>query len=325
MIKKITSVLLLLSIALFYGCTEEDFSPIITFDKAGKGAYPRLVSISAGEFDLNDLDKPITYTIELVSIDQGANVSEYRVDLSFVDVNLDNGDMSTDGPATYLTATQSEFTTNEDGFKQVEVTLDVETMASVLGIDPENILPNDYIEFESFITLDDGSVFSADNSTPTVNNSGGFSALFSRRFNLTCPLPDDRFVGDYQMTYVDGAEPDGAFGPVFGEDPPVVTLSLVDGSTTQRSFAAVYLPGLNLGNGPADITINLLCDIVLSESDMGLGLGCGGTIAMGPGEETTEFDFNDDAELTINLIEATNNGGCGSLNPEPFTIKLTKL
>ena len=308
---------------MFYGCTEEDFSPIITFDKAGKGAYPRLVSLSAGEFDLNDFSQSIDYTVEFVSIDQGTNVAEYRVDLTFVDVNLDNGDMSV-GPITFLTASQGDFTTNEDGFKQFSVSLDVAAIGSSLGINTDNIKANDYITFESFITLDDGSVFSADNYPPTVNNSGGFSALFSRRFNLTCPLTDDRFVGDYQMSYVEGSEPAGGFGPAFGAEPPVVTLSLVSGSTTQRSFGAIYLPDLGIGNGPADITINLLCDIVLAESDMGLGLGCGGTIAMGPGEDTTPFDFNDDSELIINLVEATNNGGC-SLNPTPFTIKLTKL
>lgn len=325
MINKILSGLLLVTMVLFYGCdTEQDFSPIITFEKAGKGAYPRLVNISAGEFDLNDLTQGIDYTVEFVTLNQGANVTEYRVELTFTDVNLDNGDMSTDA-VVFLTAGQGEFSTNEDGYKQYAVSLGLDDIATALGITVDNIKANDYVTFESFITLDDGSVFSADNSTPTVNTSGGFSALFSRNFSITCPVPDDRFVGEYQMTYVEGSEPAGAFGPAFGATPPTVTLSLVSGSSTQRSFDAVYLPDLGIGNGPMTVTVNLLCDIVMAESDMGSGLGCGGTIRFGPTDDPSSFDFDDDSELIVNLTEATDAGGCGGLNPAPFAVKLTKL
>ena len=42
-------LLLLLGITFFSSCKDEELAPVLTFDSATIGAYPRLVEITSGE------------------------------------------------------------------------------------------------------------------------------------------------------------------------------------------------------------------------------------------------------------------------------------
>lgn len=322
MTKNIFSLLMLAAVLVWTGCqSDEDLSPIATFDKSGKGAYPRLLAVSGGEFDLQDFSIPIDYTVEFVTLDQGANVETYEVLIAFVDNNDFNGDMSVDATS-YRTFSQADFSDNENGFRQVSVSLSATEMADALGINSDDFEPGDFFEMTGRITLADGSTFTSSNTTPTIRTGGAFAGYFSARYTLTCPVPNDRFVGDYQMSYVE--PPAGAYGPAFGENPPEVTLSLVEGSSTKRQFEALYLPDLDLGQPASELEFDLVCDETIFSSGQSGGVGCGGTITLGPGEENASFDFNDDSEIIINISEFENDGGCG-VPATPLVIKLTKL
>ncbi len=321
MTKKILSLLALTALLLVVGCTDEDLSPIATFDKSTKGAYPRLLNITAGEFDLQNLSQTIDYTVEFVTLDQGADVAEYRVEVGFVDSNPGNGDMTAEAK-TILTATQADFTDNDNGFKQISVSLDPLDLASELGVNPDDFLSGDYYDLSTVITLDDETSYSAANTTPSVTSGGAFSSYFGGRLNLTCPLPDDVFAGTYQVAYAE--PPTGGFGPLFGPDPVEVELTLVDGSSTQRVAADLpYLPAF----GPflVDMPINFLCDVVQvagNQVDTGVGCGSGGILWT---TTNTTFDINDDSEFTVDMVEFPEggDGGCGE-PPAPVTLVFTK-
>ncbi|RLD21837.1 MAG: hypothetical protein DRI69_02995, partial [Bacteroidetes bacterium] len=76
-------VLLMLS-----SCADDSLSPIITFDKAIKGSYVRLLEETPRELDLANLSSAsYTYTVEFVDEEQGALVSEYEVSATFIDNN----------------------------------------------------------------------------------------------------------------------------------------------------------------------------------------------------------------------------------------------
>ena len=73
-------------------CADDSLSPIITFDKAIKGAYVRLLSESDRLLDLANLSTAsYTYTVEFVDEAQGSLVSEYEISATFIDNNPDNG------------------------------------------------------------------------------------------------------------------------------------------------------------------------------------------------------------------------------------------
>jgi len=304
--------------AFFYGCSsEEDFSPIITFDKAGKGGYPRLVQLNVGELDLNNLSSAAySYEVEFVTIDKGENVTEYRIDVEFIDNNPDNGDDSNELTG-YRTFTQSDFSTNADGFRGIAVEIPLADVAGAVGVNTDNLAGNDIFSFTTVVTLSDGQVFTSENSTAAVNGSA-FQGYFDFPAKVTCPLPGT-FLGDYELTYKE--EPTGAFGAIFGDNPGTVSLVEVPGSTTRRQIALGYLAD---SFGPFDVTLDIdfVCENIFA-SYIDTGVGCGGSIGIAPGE-ATPFDFGDDTTFEINLIEYDNDGGCGT-PLAPVTLVFTKI
>ena len=57
---------------MLFSCADDDLSPILTFDKAGKGAYAKLLNESAQELDLANLSAAqYSYCVEFVDIDAG--------------------------------------------------------------------------------------------------------------------------------------------------------------------------------------------------------------------------------------------------------------
>ena len=300
---------------LLFSCADEDLSPIATFDKSGKGGYPRLTAES-GLYDLAKFSSAsYDYTVEFVTIDQGENVDAFDLYVSFVDNNPDNGN-SSKAEILYQGYTQSDFTTNAKGFKEISISLPLSAVAGKLGLKEEELNGNDSFRFRSVLTLNDGSVFTFDNSSGAVNGSA-FAGHFNFTNNLTCPMTDDQFTGTYQIAYSADTE-EGAFGWTFGANPGTLTFTAT--SPTKRSASWDYLPD-NYAFGVDDLSIEYVCD-KLFVSKMVVGAGCGGNISLVQGDVTT-FDLNDDSTITINLFDYFEDGGCG-VEPLPVTIILTK-
>ncbi len=318
--KKIFIFSFLAGLLLFSSCKDEDLNPIVTFDILGKGAYVRLVSETAREFDLQNLNgAQYEYTVEFVDLEKGALVQTYEINVTYVDNNPDNGDKS-GGPSLLRSISSSEFTTNEKGFKQVTVTITLAELATLFGTAPEDIKANDQFIFDGVLTLNDGSKFSFDNSTAAVRGSA-FQSHFRFTIKATCPLNDDQFTGTYLVTYE--VEPSGAFGPAFGAEPGTVEVTTVSGSSTKRAFELVYLKDLGIGNGPSTITVDFVCDFVVLAGDVDGQLSCGGdAITIGPGDPVP-VDLNDDSSFVVNMVEFKNDGGCG-VPTAPFALRLTK-
>ncbi|MEL6257190.1 MAG: hypothetical protein AAFR87_34665, partial [Bacteroidota bacterium] len=178
------------------------------------------------------------------------------------------------------------------------------------------------VEFtSSSITLDDGQVFTAANSSSAINGSA-FGGKFNFNAFVTCPLTDDRFVGTYTLDYV-GTAPTLFGGKPYGDLPMTVEVAAVSGSQTRRTFSGMTLLGdLGIGNGPMTQTFDLLCTATLGLDADG-GLRCVDNIFISQGSSPVgAFNFDDDTEFTLNLeLDVTNDCGAGAV---PFTVKLTK-
>ncbi|RMG18170.1 MAG: hypothetical protein D6730_23155 [Bacteroidetes bacterium] len=319
---KISVILFMVGMMLFHSCADPDLSPILTFEKLGKGAYPRLVSESPRLFDLNNLGSAVyTYTVEMVDIEKGKTVKTYTINVSYIDNNPSNGDKSTD-PKLYKTFSQSDFTTNSKGFQEITVTIPIQELMSLLGIQEADMKSSDTYLFETVLEQEDGSIRTNDNSSATVRGDA-FAGHFRWAINVSCPVPDDRFVGTYQLEYV--GDPPAPFGdPTFGVDPGTAEISVVPGSKTQRQFEKVYLPALGFGT-KVNVIFEIVCDQTQVQSGLGTGLGCGGTIRLGPDPgNPAALDFDDDSVFFLNMVDFEDDGGCGT-DPLPFTLKLTKL
>ena len=311
-----------ISLCLILGtvsCTDESLTPVLTFDKAGKGAYPRLVQLVTGEYDLANISaSALQYEIEFVDIEQGSLVTQYDVNVAFIDNTEDNGDKGS-ASKTWMTFSASDFTTNADGFVGISITIPLTDVMALHGLVEADVAATDEFAFATVVTIPTGS-FASTNSSATVRG-GAFQGYFDFAGKLTCPLPDDLFVGEYTLSY-DGPA-GGGYGIPFSEG--TVTLTTVEGSSTRRSMGPLtYLPGIG-GFGPYDATFDFVCTFTQME-DLDSGLGCGaGSIILGnvPGSEQP-VDITDDSVIRITVDEGKSTGGCGSISATATVVVLTK-
>ncbi len=180
--------LLAIAIVLFLvSCADESLGPVATFDTSGKGAYVRLVSENERFVNLFDVaGANYVYSVELVDLEKGALISEYRLDLTFDDNDPSNGNKSS-GPNTFRTFSTSEFEDLPSGFKGISnISIKATDMLSTLGLVEADVSAGDVFIVDGFLTLDDGRVFGAANSTAAVNGAA-FQGHFSFRLTAGCP------------------------------------------------------------------------------------------------------------------------------------------
>ena len=180
--------LLTIAIVLFFiSCADENKKPIATFDDSGKGAYVKL--ITENERFVNLFDVPganYIYSVELVDLENGALISSYDIDLTFVDNDPSNGNKG-QGPLRFRSFGASDFEDLPSGFKGLsDISIKATEMLSALGLVEADISAGDYFAVDGFLTLEDGRVFGAANSSAAVNGSA-FQGHFSFRLTAGCP------------------------------------------------------------------------------------------------------------------------------------------
>lgn len=196
------TLLMVLTIFVISSCEDEDKAPIVTFDTAGKAAYPRLVTegdklvniLSAADFAASSY----VYTIEFVDQNGGMDVVEYILELEFDDNDDSNGDLSVSG-IEILRVPASGFTLNADGFPELaNITVTASDIAAATGVTFADLTAGDNFRLSGRIVMNDGAVFSGDNASATI--VGG---AFRGRFDFTLPVgcPSDlRGTFDFTTT-----------------------------------------------------------------------------------------------------------------------------
>ena len=312
---KIKFLLFLVIVVCFVSCRDESMTPTLTFDKATIGAYPKLVTLTSGEYDLaNITSSALVYEVEFVDDDLGDKVTEYIIEGQFID-NTPGNDVSK-ASKVFRTISSSEFETSENGLKGVTITIPLTEALSSYGLSEDEVNAGDQFAFSTTVVHEDGTSYSASNSSQTVRGAA-FQGYFTYNGKLTCPLPDSDFSGAYELSYEGDAS--GGFGIPFPEG--TVRVNTISGSSTRRSFNLPWAPEI----GPfavSDFVFDFVCETVVVE-DFSTGLSCaGGDITIVQGA-TSSFDLTNDTEIVLNIIEYQTNGGCG-IPPTAKTIILRK-
>jgi len=299
-----------LALLLILSCgRDEDLGPIITVDNAQIGAFPRLVTLITGEYDLANIPtSTYSHEVEFQSEDAGNNVESYDIWVGFND-----GDQ-----VLYRSFGQGDFGSSAVGLRNITVSIGFTEIADFLGIDVNSIVPGDQFQFNSFLNLSDGRSFngSAASTESTIFNNA-FRGYFDWNVNATCPVPDEAFAGLYVISF-DG-DPSGlGYGtPYVAGD--TVEISPVTGSSTRRTFPTSWL-GFDSSTG-----FDLVCEVVVFEG-FDLGAGCGdGTIQFGPivdgnGDQVNPLvDLTDDSSFNLLFNQGFNSGGCGNVMGSTMT------
>lgn len=299
----------------FASCKDESLTPVLTFDKATIGAYPRLVELTTGEFDLDNISSSaLMYEIDFVDLENGSLVTEYIIEGQFID-NTPGNDVSKDTKV-FKTFTPADFSASKNGNQGVTITIPLTEALAFWDLTEEEVSAGDQFSFNTIVVHQDGNRYSAANSSQTIRGSA-FQGYFTYNGKLTCPLSDDEFSGAYSLSYEGDAT--GGFGVPFAEG--TVEVKTISGSSTRRFFNSGWAPAIGPFGVP-DFIFDFVCEVVVVET-FNTGLACaGGGINIIQGETST-FDLNNDNEIILNIIEYQDDGGCG-ISPQTKTIKLTK-
>jgi hypothetical protein len=328
MLKKVF-FLLAAACVVMSSCVDEERSPVITQDNLLFGAFPFLEELRSGEFDLANLSGS-AYEMDVYFVDNagGADVAQYNIYVAFDDNNPMPADLSTER-ALFKSFGPSDFAAlGAKGNLGMTVSIPFTEVAQFVGAgNAGDVISGDRFQFSTEVVKEDGRVFASTNSTPAVTNA--FGGIFDFNVNATCPLANDAFVGDYAVEYgyvydvfpLFGADVQ-PFGPTIGR---MVTLGLVSGSTTRRSFNyGSYLePGYGFSTG--DATLDFACDVIMA-SNFGTTAGCGGGGIGARQVNTASFDLSDDSGWTIEYADfGVNDGGCGVPEDKLYSVVFTKL
>lgn len=289
---------------LMSSCADESLGPILTFDKAGKGVYPKLVSETPQLLDLANLGTAAyDYCVEFVDETDGSSAKLYEVEAKFNDNNPANGDKSAEARV-IKSVTSDQFVTSASGNKETCVSITLSDLLAAFGLTADDLVANDNFVIETYVTNDSGQRFGEANSDSDVAGSA-FGGHFNMALTATCPMSESLFVGDYALTY------DLLDGNGFGESLRETTVTLRATSPTRRAFDGILLDVF--GGFDMTVTLEFVCDFVrVVNQDSGVGCGAPNItfVNRSAGVDYTEpADITSDAVIKVSYVEA--GGGCG--------------
>ncbi|MGB3799441.1 MAG: hypothetical protein WA952_06465, partial [Lewinella sp.] len=143
------SLILLLVVAMVAtGCKDDELAPIVTQDILLFGAFPRLVELRSGEFDLDNLENS-TYEMEVDFVDNaaGADIAQYNVYIAFDDNSVDStsGDFSTEREL-FRTYEPGDFTEGPNGNLGTDVSISFLDAANFVGVPADSVVSGDVFE-----------------------------------------------------------------------------------------------------------------------------------------------------------------------------------
>ena len=248
-----TLLLLMMASFVISSCEDPDKAPIVTFDSAGHGAYPRLLS-EVGERSVDFFDIPNSqyeYSVEFVDEDGGNTVTEYIVDLEYIDVN----GTDSKAPAEFLKFAASEFTTSTEGFKAVEnIVVSATAMIAAVGLTEADVSQADKFIITGKLVTQSGLVHTGANSSASVQGAA-FRGHFDVTLAVVCP-------SDLAGTHTYSTVPWCGGAPVIGVSVWVTesngVYSIDGGDYAFGAYFPCYSPTAALPEG--NLRINDLCN-----------------------------------------------------------------
>ena len=294
-------LMLMLVVFVFASCEDEELAPILSFDTATIGAYPRLVELTTGEYDLDNIGtSALVYEVDFVDESLGGEVVEYIIEGQFID-NTPGNDVSR-GIMQFASFTPGDFSTSRNGNQGISITIPLTEALAFWDLEEDEVNAGDQFSFSTTVVHSDGTPYSAANSTSTVRGAA-FQGFFTFNGTLTCPLEDSEFSGEYNLSYIGDAS--GGFSIPFPEG--TVMINTIDGSSTRRSFNLPWAPDIG-GFAGGDFIFDFVCETVIVETYTAPA-DCGSDLTIVQGDPSP-FDLNDDNEIILNIIEYQLDGGC---------------
>jgi hypothetical protein len=192
-------------------CANEDLKPIITFDDAIKGAYPKLTD-ETGEFLLNlltpaDFDaSQYGWSVKFVDEANGANVAQYVINVEYVAASG-----ASQGPVELKSYSTADFTTVDGNVGMEGILITSGDLTAKFGLSYATLTAGDKFLITGELIMNDGSIHNAANSSASVAVGEAFQAIFDFTMPVACPsslegtfdVTTDTWCGNTITTTVD--------------------------------------------------------------------------------------------------------------------------
>ncbi|ELR69421.1 hypothetical protein C900_04953 [Fulvivirga imtechensis AK7] len=315
--KHINKLLIGLFVLSFASCGDPDLPYDEETIQNTNGAFLRVIDIPSGTYDFFNLaDSEFEIEFEAFDVQKGGLLQSVDMTVRFIDNTPANGNSSTDFEDVE-TIPASQFSKDPDtGLPRIFKSYNAVDMMDLLGLTAADVEGQDVFQFEWTLNMTDGRSYNRHNSSNSVEGETFFSSPFIYNVNVVCQLVNGFATGAYYIEQQNA----GLFGQVFADQ----EVELVATGNTTRTLDAVYLEQFAIGNGPMTLRFSLVCGSVLVPANQATGLGCGGnSLLIGPPNTNGDFDFSDDSEFTLRIMENTGSA-CGG-GPVEVEFILTKL
>lgn len=318
--KKITLFSLMIC-TIFIACSDDQNAIETVTVETERGAVLRTVSIQNGEFQIDNIESLYSIEIEEQDIQDGDLLSSVDVYLSFIDNTIETTDISTP-KILFKTYAIDDFTIGGNGLPIMSVDYTFNELLEATSIDHSSVACKDQFRIDLDLHLTDGRVFNIRNSAGTVvNNSGFFKSPFTYLINIVEPIPNDSFVGVYQMEQIQ----DGFFGNSFIDENRIVEI-FRGHSNNVRFFQ--FIDG---GGGTFSIEFSIVCDTgVITRYQKNQTASCNShdptdRVLIGPDNPPGIADSNDDTVFELWYLEGFEgfNTGC-DFRDFPAKIRFSK-
>lgn len=157
--------------------------------------------------------------------------------------------------------------------------------------------------------------------TAVEDSQIGTRKVYTLNIMRSCPLSDDFGTGIYALAQTSGPNEFGALA--FSNQ----NVTITSGASGARSFSAVYMASLGVGQPAMTFTFVMTCETVSVPEAQPTGLLCtqgAPSITLGPAATLGSFNASDSTLITVVATEFESDGGCG-VAPVEFTFTLTKI
>lgn len=326
---------LLVAVAACDAITGDPDTPIPlkeTLNTESTGAFLRILEVNTAAINIQDIpNAEYSFEGEVADSKDGQRVETVNFYVSF-QTKDDSLDLE-EAPDPVVSVSVSDLSVSEEsGLPRGTFTIPAPDMLNALGLQESDLDIGDLFDIRMELVLEDGTTFTNTDVSPAV--TGGFysSPLFARA-PVAVDIPDDKFTGSYTFTQNEPA-PTVAWASQFTSDdnsegwiwqsqssPETFTVELKpdpENDLNGRVFEATYLE--EWGYGPSQHAIAFGDGTVTMGRETNNGLGCGEDITVGAAPGTGNYDFDDDSQFTLVVLENARED-CGFSSTEvSFTV-----
>ena len=300
--KNIINKLTLLGLVVFLVSCSDTERPIDTLnDGTTRGAVLKTVrDLTSTDIRIGVENEQITIVVDVIDRQYGDLTEKIDVYMRFQD-NNNEGEANTSIEERFVTSLLASSFNTEGEYPRATYSTTPEAIQNLFGLTEDDYTGGDRFVIRLELILNDGRVFTDTNANSVILGGPFYDSPFSYNVNITCPVPEGAFIGEYTIAAVDPGVLDI---PVWGVGSVV---AIEQGNTlTTRVFMVQHIPAAGVGQPATPFAFDLLCQKVVIFSGQSTGLTCGsGGLYYGPAPDgsTAVYDPDDDSTLIITFTD----------------------